>query len=68
MPGSGINSTNVLNFKEKGFNAVHLSGVTMVQNLQNKPRVPMSSTMMISDVSIPVSSLEAIQEVVKEVK
>lgn len=68
MPGSGINLTNVLNFKEKGFKAIHLSGVTMVQKLQNSPKVPMSSTAMISDMKIPVSNVEILQEVIRHFK
>jgi copper homeostasis protein len=68
MPGSGINVTNVLKFKERGFEAIHMSGVAMVRKLQDLPKVPMSSTQMISDIAIPTSSIQNIQQVIQCVK
>jgi copper homeostasis protein len=68
MPGSGIDSGNVHMFKERGFKAIHLSGVKMQQNLQVDPKVPMNSNYMLSDVAIPVTSFETIQAVVSCVK
>ncbi len=68
MPGSGINASNAHLFKEKGFKAIHLSGVEMKQKLFEDPKVPMNSANMLSDDSIPVSNFETIQEVVKAVK
>lgn len=68
MPGSGINASNAHIFKEKGFKAIHLSGVQMIQKLQDQPKVAMNSPHMLSDDSVPISNFEVIQEVVKAVK
>ena len=68
MPGAGINATNANLFKEKGFKAIHLSGVKMNQRLYEDPKVPMNSPKMLSDDSIPISNFETIKEVVKSVK
>jgi len=68
MPGSGINPSNAHRFKEKGFKAIHLSGVKMNKKLQNQPKVGMNSPSMLSDDAIPISNFEIIQEVVKAVK
>jgi len=68
MPGSGIHVRNAHLFKEKGFKAIHLSGVQMIQKLQDQPKVPMNSPYMLSDDSVPISDFEVIREVVKAVK
>jgi len=68
MPGSGIHTSNAHLFKEKGFKVIHLSGVQMVQKLERQPKVGMNSPQMLSDVSLPISSLEIIQEVIRIVK
>lgn len=68
MPGSGINASNARLFKEKGFKAIHLSAVQMIQKLQHQPKVGMNSPEMLSDVSLPISSLEIIQDIVRIVK
>ena len=68
MPGAGINASNAHLFKEKGFKAIHLSGVKMQQKLYEDPKVPMNSPNMLSDDSIPISNFETIQEVVRSVK
>jgi len=68
MPGSGISASNAYIFKEKGFKAIHLSAVKMNQKLTDSPKVAMNSPNMLSDDSVPISSFETIQEVVKAVK
>ena len=68
MPGSGINASNAHLFKEKGFRAIHLSGIKMEQKLYEDPKVPMNSPDMLSDDSIPISNFETIQEVIRSVK
>lgn len=68
MPGSGINVSNAHLFKEKGFKAIHLSGVKMHQKLDEDPKVPMNAPKMLSDHSIPISNFERLQEVVRSVK
>lgn len=68
MPGSGINTSNATIFKEKGFKVIHLSAVQMQQKLLDEPKVPMNSPSMLSDVSLPISNFETIQQVVRSVK
>lgn len=68
MPGSGISPNNAHLFKERGFKAIHLSAVKMHQKLRNEPKLGMNSPHMLSDDSVPISSLEAIQEVIRAVK
>lgn len=68
MPGSGINIENARIFKERGFDAIHLSAVKMNQKLQDNPKVGMNSPNMLSDNSIPISDFETIQEIVNAVK
>lgn len=68
MPGSGVNVSNAYSFKEKGFQAIHLSGTSMRQGLDTNPKVPMNSPRMLSDIAIPVSKLETLQAVVASVK
>ncbi len=68
MPGSGINTSNAQLFKEKGFKAIHLSGVRMHQKLFEDPKVPMNSPRLLSDDSVPISNFETIQEIVRSVK
>ena len=43
MPGGGIRDTNVLEFKKKGFGAVHLTGIKFHKTLDHTPEIPMSS-------------------------
>lgn len=68
MPGSGINTDNAHTFKEKGFRAIHLSGVKMNKRLKTKPTVGMNSPKMLSDDSVPISNFETVQAVIKAVK
>ena len=68
MPGSGINVSNAHLFKEKGFKAIHLSGVKMKQKLYEDPKVSMNSPKMLSDDSIAISHFETVQDVVNAVK
>ena len=68
LPGSGINSHNVELFKEKGFNAVHLSGTEMIETLPKTPKVSMNSPRFLSDDHKAVSQLGNIKDVVDKVK
>jgi len=68
MPGSGINQHNVLQFKEKGFEAVHLSAARFCKTLDEKPKVPMNSDSFLYDDGIAVSNLEILTAVVKTIK
>lgn len=68
MPGSGINSENVAMFKENGFNAVHLSGTSMIKSLPKSPLISMNSSNFLSDDYLAVTQLENIKSVVTKVK
>lgn len=68
MPGGGIRDTNVLEFKKKGFAAVHLSGVKFHKTLGRTPMIPMSSPGFLRDDEIAISDLGILKEVVRLVK
>lgn len=68
MPGGGIRDTNVLEFKNKGFGAVHLSGIKFHRTLDHTPAVPMSTPSFLRDDEIAISNLEILKEVVQQVK
>lgn len=68
MPGGGIRDTNVMEFKKKGFLAVHLSGIKFYKTLDHTPEIPMSSPGFLRDDEIAISHLETLKEVVRLVK
>ena len=68
MPGGGIRDTNVVEFKKKGFNAVHLSGIKFHRTLDQTPQIAMSSPGFLRDDEIAVSNLATLKEVVRLVK
>jgi copper homeostasis protein len=68
MPGGGIRDANVLQFKRKGFKAVHLSGITFHKTLDRTPEVPMSSPSFLKDDEIAISNLKTLRGVVRIVK
>lgn len=68
MPGAGINASNALLFKKKGFKAIHLSGVQMQRRMTDGPKVPMNSPKLLSDSALPVSNFETLRKVVQSVK
>lgn len=68
MPGGGIRDTNVHQFKDKGFNAVHLSGVQFHKTLKIMPLIPMSTPDFLRDDEIPVSDPATLREVIRIAK
>ena len=68
MPGGGINADNVEGFKNNVFEAVHLSGTKFIKRLNVNPTVSMNSPTFLSDQGIFVSNVDAIKNVLKEVK
>lgn len=68
MPGGGIRDTNVVEFKKKGFMAVHLSGIKFHRTLGQKPQIAMSSPGFLKDDEIGISDLATLKEVVRLVK
>lgn len=68
MPGGGIRETNVHQFKDRGFKAVHLSGVQFHKTLKRTPTIPMSTPSFLRDDEIPISDLATLREVIRIVK
>lgn len=68
MPGGGIRDTNVVEFKKKGFMAVHLSGIKFHRTLGHTPQIAMSSPGFLKDDEIGISDLATLKEVVRLVK
>lgn len=68
MPGSGINQDNALQFKRKGFTALHLSAARFCKTLATEPEISMNSASFLYDDGIAVSNLEILSSVVKAVK
>ena len=68
MPGGGIQDSNVLEFKKKGFGAVHLTGIKFHRTLDHTPVVPMSTPGFLRDDEIAISHLATLKEVVRLVK
>ncbi len=67
-PGGGIHADNVKRFKQDGFGAVHLSGAKYNERLDVRPTVSMNSPSFLSDQGVFVSNVDAIKNVLKEVK
>ncbi|MDL5514032.1 copper homeostasis protein CutC [Arenibacter sp. M-2] len=68
MPGGGIRDANVMEFREKGFDAVHLSGIQFHRTLDEAPAVKMSTPSFLKDDEIAISNLTTLREVVRLVK
>jgi copper homeostasis protein len=68
MPGSGVNAYNVLQFKTRGFQVVHLSGTVYEQRLNTIPNISMNSPSFLRDDGVFVSNVEVLRKVVHEVK
>lgn len=63
MPGSGINTNNVIAFKEAGFTSIHFSATEKNQVLRNKPKVSMHSESFFEEGIIATSNKELILEI-----
>ncbi|MGS0525134.1 copper homeostasis protein CutC [Zobellia nedashkovskayae] len=68
MPGGGVRPTNVLDFKNGGFKAVHLSGTKFLRTLHNTGKVSMNSPSFLRDTEIAVTDSETIVNIVNRVK
>lgn len=68
MPGGGINDKNAGIFKQKGFEAIHLSGTTLVTTFSQMPAVPMNSEAYLKENTVAITEVETIQNVVRAVK
>lgn len=68
MPGSGINSQNVLKFAKEGFTAIHLSGISKLASDDASPGLPMNSPSLLREGQGLLSDLKTVSEVVAAVK
>ncbi|MCJ7467276.1 MAG: copper homeostasis protein CutC [Maribacter sp.] len=68
MPGGGIRPDNVKIFKEKGFKAIHLSGIKYKKSLPIAPMVSMFSHSFLKDDEIGISDVELLRKIVENVK
>ncbi|CAM4100126.1 copper homeostasis protein CutC [Zobellia nedashkovskayae] len=68
MPGGGVRPTNVMDFKNGGFKAVHLSGTKFSRTLPNTGKVSMNSSSFLRDTEIAVTDSETIINIVNRVK
>ncbi|MEE9363891.1 MAG: copper homeostasis protein CutC [Cellulophaga sp.] len=68
LAGGGIRPNNVLQFKEQGIMAVHLSGIHFLKKLEVPPLVSMNSPSFLQDDAIAVTKIETIEAVLQKVK
>ncbi|TFG72584.1 MAG: copper homeostasis protein CutC, partial [Flavobacteriales bacterium] len=68
MPGGGVRLDNLALFKKMGFKAIHLSGIKMVQNLSEAPKISMNSIQLLEERALAITDVETIQKVVTSVK
>lgn len=68
MPGGGIRVENCSQFKNKGFEIIHLSGSGLLPTLDVLPKVSMNSPSFLKDAAVFVSDYKIIQTIVKAVK
>lgn len=68
MPGGGINADNVKLFKKNGFGVVHLSAAKFTERFDIGPKVSMNTPSFLSDQGVFISNIDAIKNVLKEVK
>ncbi len=68
MPGGGIREHNALFFKNKGFEAIHLSGVRFSKTLRKKPELSMNNTSYLKDDEVAHTDREIVRALIQSVK
>ncbi|NAS10372.1 copper homeostasis protein CutC [Poritiphilus flavus] len=68
IPAGGIRPENAYQFKEKGFQNLHLSAVRFRQTLADMPAIPMNSPSFLQEGQIGISDPQVIQKVLEIVK
>ncbi|GEL11299.1 copper homeostasis protein [Flavobacterium glycines] len=63
FPGGGINSENVLTFKEAGFKEIHCSA-SKIEYLKDEGKIPMNSSVFFNENSIVHSDYDKIKNIV----
>lgn len=67
LPGGGINSSNILEFKRAGFKEVHFSGIKL-HKTHYKLKVSMNNDKLFNENQIVISNFKKIKEIVELVK
>ena len=67
MPGGGINKSNILQFKNAGFNELHFSATSLHKSIEI-PKVSMNSTRFFDETQIAISDVDKIKELMTLVK
>ncbi len=68
LPGAGVNPENVLEFKKKGFKAVHLSGTRFYRSLDVPPRITMNNFSFLREEEVAITDEDIIRRVREMVK
>lgn len=68
MPGGGISIQNIQAFKERGFEAVHLSATKKVQTLDRPPTVSMHGAVFYNEGIVATSDEKMIREILQKIK
>ncbi len=68
MPGGGIREHNALFFKNKGFQAIHLSGLKFSKTLKKKPELSMNNAAYLRDDEIAFTDPEIVRALIESVK
>ncbi|CAM3533276.1 copper homeostasis protein CutC [Zobellia roscoffensis] len=68
IPGGGVRPENIMDFKNSGFKAAHLSGTKFLRTLPGNKRVSMNSPSFLRDGEIALTDSEIIANVVNRVK
>lgn len=67
LPGGGINSNNILEFKNAEFEEVHFSA-TELYKMMRSPKVSMNSSRFFDETQVAISSVSSIEKMVSLVK
>ncbi len=68
IPGGGVNANNAGMFKQKGFEAIHLSGTTFHTKFIHIPAVSMNSAAHLQENTVAITEVTTIQNVIDAVK
>lgn len=68
MPGGGVNSENIEDFKKAGFEEIHFSGTSFHQTLPQLPKISMNSEKFLREDHKAISDVRIIREMVQKLK
>ena len=68
IPAAGIRAENVEVFKEIGFSAIHLSGVSTTTTLSGPPKISMNTSSLLVEDKVALSDPELLEALINTVK